>query len=126
MVIGIGLDLVETARVERALARYGERFVAQAHGPGGGARAAAFRPRARALPGARRRGQGGGEQGPRDGLEPGRALARRGRLPSARRPRVRLDGRAAEVARELGSSGRGHVRLEIRGPLAVGEFWLLS
>ena len=39
---------------------------------------------------------------------------------------IRLDGRAAEVARELGSSGRGRVRLEIRGPLAVGEFWLLS
>ena len=39
---------------------------------------------------------------------------------------IRLDGRAAEVARVLGSSGRGRVRLEIRGPLAVGEFWLLS
>ena len=40
--------------------------------------------------------------------------------------RVRLEGRAAEVARELGSRGRGRVRLEIRGPLAIGEFWLLS
>ncbi len=40
--------------------------------------------------------------------------------------RVRLDGRAAEVARALGSNGRGRVRLEIRGALAVGEFWLLS
>jgi len=27
MVIGIGLDLVETARVARALERFGERFV---------------------------------------------------------------------------------------------------
>ena len=35
--------------------------------------------------------------------------------------RVRLDGRAAEVARELGSSGRGHARLEMRGPLGSGR-----
>jgi phosphopantetheinyl transferase (holo-ACP synthase) len=41
-------------------------------------------------------------------------------------PSVRLDGRAAEVARALGSSGRTRARLERRGPLVVGEVWLLS
>ena len=34
MVIGIGLDLVEMARVERALARHGERFVGKLMDPG--------------------------------------------------------------------------------------------
>ena len=33
MVIGIGLDLVETGRVERALARFGTRFVGKLMDP---------------------------------------------------------------------------------------------
>ena len=37
-----------------------------------------------------------------------------------------LRGRAAAVARELGSSGRGRLRLSVAGELAIGEFWLLS
>jgi holo-[acyl-carrier protein] synthase len=41
-------------------------------------------------------------------------------------PAVSLHGRAAVVARELGSSGRSRVRLSLEGALAVGEFWLLS
>ena len=79
MVIGIGLDLVETARVERALARYGERFVRQADGPGGGGRA---------CPRRRRSGRGalalavaGKEAASKalgTGWSAGRALARRG------------------------------------------------
>jgi len=39
---------------------------------------------------------------------------------------IRLEGRAAEVARERGSSGRTRVRLEIAGRHAIGEVWLLS
>jgi len=125
MVIGIGLDLVETARVERALARHGERFVGKLMDPG---EAAALPP---------------------DGAERGRALAlavaakeaaskalgtgwsagvrwRHVVVSLAGEPAVRLEGRAAEVARERGSSGRSRLRLEVRGPLVVGEFWLLS
>jgi phosphopantetheinyl transferase (holo-ACP synthase) len=41
-------------------------------------------------------------------------------------PSVSLRGRAAEVARALGSSGRSRVRFSLEGALAVGEFWLLS
>jgi holo-[acyl-carrier protein] synthase len=41
-------------------------------------------------------------------------------------PRVRLTGRAAEVARALGSSGATRARLERRGGLVLGEVWLLS
>ena len=125
MVIGIGLDLVETARVERALARHGERFVAKLMDP----------EEARALP----------PSGPERALFLALAVAGKEAVSKALgtgwsqgvrwrdvvvfpgpEARVRLDGRAAEVARALGSNGRGRVRLEIRGALAVGEFWLLS
>ena len=125
MVIGIGLDLVETARVERALERFGERFVQQADGPGGGPRAAAGRPRARA----RLALAVAGKEAASKALGTGWSQGVRWRdvvVSIEPEAGVRLDGRAAEVARELGSSGRGRVRLEIRGPLAIGEFWLLS
>jgi hypothetical protein len=39
---------------------------------------------------------------------------------------VRLDGRAAAVARARGSSGRGRLKLSVDGTLVIGEFWLLS
>ena len=116
MVIGIGLDLVETARVERALERLRRALRAASSWTPEEARAlpAAGPERARA-PRARRRGQGGGEQGPRDGLEPGRALARRRRLDRAPRPRSGSTAAPPRWRGELGSSGRGRVRLEVRG-----------
>lgn len=125
MLIGIGLDLVETARVERALARFGERFVQKLMDPGesstlplpGEARA-----RALALAVA-------GKEAASKALGTGWSQGVRWRdviVSIEPRPAVRLDGRAAEVARQLGSSGRGRLRLEVRGELALGEFWLLS
>ena len=125
MVIGIGLDLVETARVERALERFGERFVqklmdpeeARALPPGGPERA-----RRLALAVA-------GKEAASKALGTGWSQGVRWRdvvVSTDPEAAIRLEGRAAEVARELGSSGRGRVRLEIRGPLAVGQFWLLS
>jgi phosphopantetheinyl transferase (holo-ACP synthase) len=41
-------------------------------------------------------------------------------------PSVRLDARAAETARRLGSSGRTRTRLEVRGGLVLGEVRLLT
>ena len=41
-------------------------------------------------------------------------------------PSVNLHGRAADVARSLGGSGRTRTQLEFRGPLAVGQVQLLS
>jgi holo-[acyl-carrier protein] synthase len=125
MVIGIGLDLVETARVERALDRFGERFVQKLMDP----------EEARALPPAgpeRARSLAlavAGKEAASKALGTGWSQGVRWRdvvVSIEPEAAIRLDGRAAEVARELGSSGRGRVRLEIRGPLAVGEFWLLS
>jgi holo-[acyl-carrier protein] synthase len=125
MVIGIGLDLVETARVGRALERHGERFVRklmdpeEAAGlPGGGPE----RVRALALAIA-------GKEAASKALGTGWSRGVRWRdvvVSAGPEAAIRLDGRAAEVARELGSSGRCRVRLEVRGPLALGELWLLS
>jgi holo-[acyl-carrier protein] synthase len=125
MLIGIGLDLVETARVERALARFGERFVQKLMDPGESSTLpppGAARARALALAIA-------GKEAASKALGTGWSQGVRWRdvvVSIEPRPAVRLDGRAGEVARRLGSSGRGRLRLEVRGELALGEFWLLS
>jgi len=125
MVIGIGLDLVETARVGRALELHGERFVRKLMDPDeAGALPPSGPERALCLALAV-----AGKEAASKALGTGWSRGVRWRdvvVSVGPDAAIRLDGRAAEVARELGSSGRGHVRLEIRGPLAVGEFWLLS
>jgi holo-[acyl-carrier protein] synthase len=125
MLIGIGLDLVETARVERALERFGERFVRKLMDPEeAGALPATAEARARAVALAV-----AGKEAASKALGTGWSQGVRWRdvvvsiTPEAA---VRLEGRAAQVARRLGSAGRCHVRLEIRGPHAIGELWLLS
>jgi holo-[acyl-carrier protein] synthase len=125
MVIGIGLDLVETERVGRALERYGQRFVRKlmdaeeaAALPGSGPE----RVQALALAIA-------GKEAASKALGTGWSRGVRWRdvvVSTGPQAAIHLDGRAAEVARELGSSGRCRVRLELRGTLALGELWLLS
>ncbi len=125
MVIGIGLDLVETGRVERALARFGERFVGKLMDP---AEAESLpqpqdeRARAVALAVA-------AKEAASKALGTGWSQGVRWRdvvVSLAPAAAVRLDGRAAQVARARGSSGRTRIRLELRGPLVVAEVWLLS
>ena len=125
MVIGIGLDLVDTARVARALERFGDRFVGKLMDPEEAEALPASAPeRAAALALAV-----AGKEAASKALGTGWSQGVRWRdvvVSTSPGPSVRLDGRAAEVARALGSSGRCHVRLEVRGSLAVGELWLLS
>jgi holo-[acyl-carrier protein] synthase len=125
MVIGIGLDLVETERVSRALERHGERFVRKLMDPEeAGALPEAFPERARLLALAV-----AGKEAASKALGTGWSRGVRWRdvvVSAGPQAAVRLEGRAAEVARERGSSGRTRVRLEIAGPLAIGEVWLLS
>jgi holo-[acyl-carrier protein] synthase len=125
MVIGIGIDLVETARVDRALVRFGERFVRKLMDP----------EEAAALPrGGPERGRSlalaiAGKEAASKALGTGWSRGVRWRdvvVSTGEEARIRLRGRAAEVAGALGSSGRCRVRLEVRGPLAVAELWLLS
>ena len=125
MVIGIGLDLVETARVARALERFGERFVKKLMDPEEAASLPAAPPErslALALAVA-------GKEAASKALGTGWSQGVRWRdvvVTAGPEPRVRLDGRAAAVARARGSSGRNRLRLSVDGALVIGEFWLLS
>jgi holo-[acyl-carrier protein] synthase len=125
MVIGIGLDVVETARVERALERFGDRFVAKLMDPEEAAALPAEAP-ARALALAL---AVAGKEAASKALGTGWSQGVRWRdvvVSRGETPAVSLRGRAVEVARARGSSGRGRLGLELRGALAVGEYWLLS
>ncbi len=125
MVIGIGLDLVETERVARLLERYGDRFVRKLMDPEeAGALPGALPERARRLSLAV-----AGKEAASKALGTGWSRGVRWRdvvVSTGPEAAVRLAGRAAEVARERGSTGRTRVRLEIAGRYAIGEVWLLS
>jgi holo-[acyl-carrier protein] synthase len=125
MVIGIGLDLVETARVARALERFGERFVRKLMDPEEAAalpEAPAERALALALAVA-------GKEAASKALGTGWSQGVRWRdvvVTAGPEPAVRLEARAAAVARARGSSGRSRLELAVSGALVIGEFWLLS
>jgi holo-[acyl-carrier protein] synthase len=125
MVIGIGLDLVETERVSRALERHGDRFVRKLMDPEeADALPEAFPERARGLALAV-----AGKEAASKALGTGWSRGVRWRdvvVSPGPEAAIRLEGRAAEVARERGSSGRTRVRLEIAGRHAIGEVGLLS
>ena len=124
MVIGLGVDLVEIERVERALERWGRRIVdrlmdadealALPGEPG---------PRARAFALAI-----AGKEAASKAIGTGWSQGVRWRdvIVFREAPKVELRGRALAVARALGSRGRTKTRLELRGGLAVGEVRLLS
>ena len=124
IVVGLGVDLVEIARVSRLLARYGDRFVRRLMDPeeaAGLPAAGSARVRALALAVA-------GKEAASKALGTGWSRGVVGRdvgVTRAAPPAVHLRGRAAEVARERGSRGRSRTRLAVQGPLAIGEVWLL-
>ena len=132
MLIGVGLDLVETARVEHAFRRFGERFVRKLMDPEEAGRLPAVEEArvavlaaAVALKEATSKAIGTGwSQGVRwrDVVVWAEPLGEAAEAPA----RVRLDALAAEVARALGSSGRTRARLQRTAGLVIGEVWLLS
>ncbi len=124
MVVGLGVDLVETSRVEKILARWGDQFLARIMAPAESLRLPrdAGRVLAVALAIA-------GKEAASKALGTGWSRGVRWRdvvVDIADPPALHLLGGAAVVARRLGSSGRTRVSLEIRGDLAVGEVWLLT
>jgi holo-[acyl-carrier protein] synthase len=124
LVVGLGIDLVETARVEKILARWGAQFLAKIMEPDESRRLPEGRDRARAVALAV-----AGKEAASKALGTGWSRGVRWRdvvVDLAEPSRVRLEGGAAAMARRLGSSGRTRASLEIRGELAVGEVWLLT
>jgi holo-[acyl-carrier protein] synthase len=125
MVVGLGIDLVEWARVAKALERWGDRFVAKLMDPEEAERLppeGESRVLALALAVA-------GKEAASKALGTGWSQGVRWRdvvVELGPPPRVTLLARAKAVARSLGSPGRARVTLEIRGELAVGEVRLLS
>jgi holo-[acyl-carrier protein] synthase len=124
MLVGLGVDLVETARVERLLSRYGGRFVRKLMDPDEEARLPDTGPeRVQALSLAV-----AGKEAASKAIGTGWSRGVRWRDVVVTRgdpPSVELRARAAEVARERGSKGRCRTRLALEGPLAIGEVWLL-
>jgi holo-[acyl-carrier protein] synthase len=124
MVVGLGVDLVELDRVAEMIERWGDRLIEKLMGP----------VEAQALPGS----------GPARSLAVARAIAGKEAASKAlgtgwshgvqwrhvvvdpRSPEVRLEGRAAAVARARGARQLGPLELETRGNLVIAEFRLLS
>jgi holo-[acyl-carrier protein] synthase len=125
VVIGLGVDLVELDRVERALERWGGRLVDKLMGPDEGGRlpaAGADRARALALAIAAKEAASkalgtGWSRGVRWRdvvVDPGPPAS------------VRLEGGASARARALGATRSVVAMLEVRGQLVLGEVWLTS
>ena len=125
MVKGLGVDLVEWARVKQSLERWGDRFVAKLMDPEEAGRLPpGGEPRVLALALAV-----AGKEAASKALGTGWSRGVRWRDVDVRlrpEPTVGLRGAAAMRARALGSSGRTWARLELRDELAVGEVRLLS
>ena len=124
VVIGLGLDLVELDRVERALERWGARLVDKLMGPEEGARLPPGAGRARALALAI-----AAKEAASKALGTGwtRGVVWRDVVVDLGPPvSLRLDGGALARARRLGSTGRTRAVLEVRGDLVIGQVRLLS
>lgn len=125
LVVGLGIDIVELERVERALERWGGRLVAKLMDPEEAALLPPDAPsRARALALAI-----AGKEAASKALGTGwsRGVRWRDVVVTAGPPtRVRLAGGALAAARRLGSHGETRGFVELRGPLAVGEVRLIA
>lgn len=125
MVLGLGIDLVELARVERALEQWKDRLVAKLMDPAEAARLPAKGPaRARAVAFAI-----AGKEAVSKALGTGWAQGvfwRDVEVFLGPEPGVILHGHAAEVARDLGSDGSLDLALEVQGELILGEARLLA
>ena len=124
MVVGLGVDLVETSRVETILGRWGAAFLDKIMGASESGRLPPGPERVRAVALAI-----AGKEAASKALGTGWSRGVRWRdvvVEPGDPSTVRLEGGAAAFARSLGSSGRTRSFLEIRGELAVGEVWLLK
>ena len=124
MIVGVGIDLIETERVARALDRWGDRLVAKLMGEAEASRlpeGATDRARAIALAIA-------AKEAASKALGTGwsRGVCWRDVVVDLGPPlAVRLEGGALRWALRLGSAGETRAALEVRGDLVIGQVRLL-
>jgi holo-[acyl-carrier protein] synthase len=124
-VVGLGLDLVETDRVARSLARWGERLVQKLMDPEEAA-ALPTQPRERALALAHAIAA---KEAASKAIGTGWSRGVRWRdvpVSLGPDPCVRFLNRAALHARRVGSEGRHRLRFELRDGLLLAELRLLG
>jgi holo-[acyl-carrier protein] synthase len=124
VIVGLGIDLVEQERVARALDRWGERLVGKLMGAEEAARLPEGPARARAVALAI-----AAKEAASKALGTGwtRGVGWRDVVVDLGPPlAVRLEGGALTRARRLGSGGRVHAALQVRGDLVIGQVRLLS
>jgi holo-[acyl-carrier protein] synthase len=102
MVIGLGTDLIEIERIERSVARFGERFLERVFTPGEIAYCRAKRTSAESLA-ARFAAKEAGAKALGTGISRGVNWKEfEVRRQPGQRPELHLSGRAAEIAQHLG------------------------
>ncbi|HZL26296.1 MAG TPA: holo-ACP synthase [Acidobacteriaceae bacterium] len=102
MVIGLGTDLIEIERIERSVARFGERFLERVFTPGEIAYCHAKRGSAESFA-ARFAAKEAGAKALGTGISRGVSWKEfEVKRQPGQRPELHLSGRAAEIARELG------------------------
>jgi holo-[acyl-carrier protein] synthase len=121
-IVGVGIDLVELDRIERALERWGDRFLAKIMGPA----------EASALPGGPDRVRAvalvvAAKEAASKALGTGwsRGVWWPQVVVDLAGPSVRFEGHARSVARTKGGT-ETRTALEIRGRLAIGHVRLVS
>lgn len=124
-VLGVGVDLVEVDRVERALGRWGDRIVERLMGPPEAARLPPDKPaRSRAFARAI-----AAKEAASKALGTGwtRGVSwRHVELEASGQPRLVLHEAAGRRARALGANGARVVELEARDGLVIAEVWLVA
>jgi holo-[acyl-carrier protein] synthase len=102
MVIGLGTDLIEIERIERSVARFGERFLERVFTPGEIAYCHAKKGPAESFA-ARFAAKEAGAKALGTGISRGVSWREfEVKRKPGQRPELHLSGRAAEIARELG------------------------
>ena len=119
MIAGIGVDIVDVARIQAMLDRYGERFLRRVYTEAETRLRDGRREQGGAAGGAVR-GEGSGDEGARDGEIAGDPVAGRrdaaGALGKARGPSARAGG---EMGEDRGVGGAVHVSITHDGGKAV-------
>ena len=125
MILGLGLDLVERYRAEASYRRWGEKLVAKLMDPDEAARLGELAPTRDLAIGMSIALKEAGSKAIGTGWSRG---VRWRDVVVETQPglHLRLANRAADVARRLGSSGRTHAQLEMRGELILAEVRLLT